>query len=119
MRCFENHSGSKYWIKRAIFIPIAIAAAVFIFGSAVMLLWNWILPAVIGISTITFWQAIGILVLARILFGSFKGHSHHAKYHYSMHRKHINWMKMSPEERAKIKEEWKHRCTPKEETEKE
>ena len=61
----------KFWLRRAIFIPIAFAAGVFIFGSVVMYLWNAILPAVIGVHTITFWQAIGILVLSKILFGGF------------------------------------------------
>ncbi len=39
-------------------------------GLAVMLLWNWLLPAVFGLKTITFLQAVGILILAKILFGT-------------------------------------------------
>ena len=67
MMCWGKERGKKFWIKKAIFIPIAIAAGIFIFGSVVMLLWNAILPSVIGVSTITFWQAIGILILSKIL----------------------------------------------------
>ena len=40
-------------------------------GGVVMLLWNWLAPALFGIRLITFWQAIGLLALCRILFGGF------------------------------------------------
>jgi len=84
MMCYSENRGKKFWIRRAIFIPIAIVAGVFIFGSLVMFLWNSILPAVLGVSIITFWQALGILVLSKILFGGFRGgHGHHHKAHES------------------------------------
>jgi hypothetical protein len=115
MYCNENRS-NYFWIKRAIFIPIAIAAGIFIFGSLVMFLWNSILPVVFGISTITFWQALGILVLSRILFGGFKGGHGHCHSH-TGHHWNGKWMHLSPEERKKMKEEWRNRCStqPKEE----
>lgn len=47
----------------------------FLFGYFVMLLWNWLMPAIFDITTITFWQAVGIVILARLVFGGFK-HSH-------------------------------------------
>ena len=59
--------------KRFIWIaPLAILGiAVFIAigGEIVLLLWNWLLPPLLGWRPITFWQAIGILLLCRILFG--------------------------------------------------
>lgn len=51
-------------------IPAALAFAT-LFGFAVMLLWNWVLPVVAGLPKITFWQALGLLALSRILFGGF------------------------------------------------
>ena len=50
-------------------------------GYAIKLLWNWLLPNVAAIKKITYLQALGILILARILFGGF-GHCGHgwAKY---------------------------------------
>jgi hypothetical protein len=107
MMCYSENRGKNFWIKRAIFIPIAIAAGVFIFGSLVMFLWNSILPVVFGISTITFWQALGILVLSKILFGGFghgRGHSH-SGHDWKGHHMHLN-----PEEREKMKAEWRNRC---------
>lgn len=117
MMYWRKETGKKYWIKRAIFIPIAIAAGIFIFGGVVMLLWNGILPAVLGVSTITFWQAIGILLLSKILFGSFKGFHRHGRYPGDRHIWRKKWMNMSPEEREKMKAEWKRRCEPSKEHE--
>jgi hypothetical protein len=40
-------------------------------GALVMLLWNWLLPRLFAWPEITFWQALGLLALCRILFGGF------------------------------------------------
>jgi len=53
----------------AIKILLLIAAAVFVFGSIVMLLWNWLIPDLFNGPELSFMQALGILVLARILTG--------------------------------------------------
>ena len=47
------------------------ALFVFIGGTIVMVLWNWLLPSLFGLAVISFWQALGILLLCRILFGGF------------------------------------------------
>ena len=47
----------------------------FLFGFVFKALWNWLMPDLFGLRQITFWQAFGIIVLAKILFGSM-GHSH-------------------------------------------
>ena len=104
--------GKGFWIKRAIFIPIAIAAGVFIFGSVVMLLWNALLPAVFGFKVITFWQALGILVLSKILFGGFSGRHGHHRCHNHAHSYGGRFMHLSPEEREKMRTEWRGRCEP-------
>jgi hypothetical protein len=61
--------------KRLIWIgPLAILGIllfVAIGGEIVRLLWNWLLPLLFGVRLITFWQALGILLLCRILFGTF------------------------------------------------
>jgi len=112
MMCCGQERGKSFWIKRALFIPLAIAAGIFIFGGVVMLLWNGILPAILGIGTITFWQAIGILVLSKILFGGFGGGHGHPRYHGGGHMWREKWMHLSPEEREKMKAEWRSRCAP-------
>ena len=59
--------------KKIIWIaPLAIMAMIlftWIGGELVMRLWNWLLPTLFGWRLITFWQALGLLVLCRILFG--------------------------------------------------
>jgi hypothetical protein len=72
------------------------------FGAAVMLLWNWLMPAMFGLTTIDYWQALGILVLSRVLFGNFGGkggmnHGWHGKHHLRE-----KWQKMTPEQRQEF-----------------
>lgn len=86
-----------------------------VLGYAVMLLWNATLPQLFVVfPTITFWQATGLLVLCRILFGSFKfgmQRHHDAKYHGHC----TKCGSISAEEKLKFKEEWKKRCGEKSE----
>lgn len=63
--------------KRLFFLaPLAILGLLLFIalgGALVLLLWNWLLPPLFGWHPITFWQALGILALCRILFGGFGG----------------------------------------------
>ena len=60
-------------LRKIIWIaPLAILGLVLfvvIGGEIVLHLWNWLLPPLFGWRLITFWQALGILLLCRILFG--------------------------------------------------
>lgn len=58
---------------RFIFIPLAVAAFLSLISFVVMQLWNNLLPDILHLGTITFWQAMGIFVLCKILFGFGKG----------------------------------------------
>ncbi len=49
--------------------------AAFLFGLVVQLLWNWLMPMIFGLMTLTYWQAIGVLILSCILFGRIGGGS--------------------------------------------
>lgn len=54
------------------FLPLMIMGAAlftFIGGEIVMRLWNWLLPSMFGFPALTFWKALGMLVLCRLLFG--------------------------------------------------
>lgn len=76
------------------------------FGAVVMLLWNWLMPAIFGLISISFWQALGLFALCRILLGSFGGGHHHGRMRKGgMHGvNHIRdkWMKMTPEQRKEF-----------------
>jgi hypothetical protein len=45
-----------------------IAIVIVLLGYPLMLIWNWLMPELFGLSEITFWQAIGINILSTILF---------------------------------------------------
>ena len=103
-------SETKPWFVRVFIIPIVIVALVFGLSVVVMYLWNALLPDILGVSAITYWQAIGILVLCKILFGSFNHHNRHSKFerHYNRRKKLREiWTEMTPEEKLRIKQELK------------
>jgi Ca2+/H+ antiporter, TMEM165/GDT1 family len=71
-------------------------------------LWNWLMPGLFGWHVITFWQALGILVLSKVLFGSFRGGPHR---NWNWRGRMIErWEAMSPEEREKFRERMRSRC---------
>lgn len=100
----------KFWMKKGLMIAtIAIAATLF-FTWAVMALWNAILPVVLGVKAISFLQALGILVLSKILFGGFRGGWRGGRAHEWKHQMKDKWDTMTPEEKDRFKSEWKNRC---------
>lgn len=80
-------------------------------SALVMWLWNATLPDLLGINEISYWQALGLLVLCKILFGGFGGGCHDKKKHGGPPRRfRKKWRNMDEEEQQKFKEEWKKRC---------
>src|SRR5580692_11979183 len=96
----------RFGIRRVLgFILIAIFG-VLLFGNIVMWLWNALMPVIFHLPIITFPQALGLLVLSKILFSSFRGGG---PGHFRGARIREKWMNMTPEEREKFKQEWGHR----------
>jgi hypothetical protein len=96
----------RKWIFVA--APVAIVAFMVIGGELVLHLWNWLVPALFGWRQITFWQALGLLVLCRILFGGFGGHGHNrSKWRRPTSER---WEQMTPEEREKFRQGLRSRC---------
>src|SRR6476469_2300348 len=96
-----------------VFIPIAILAVIALFSFIVMGLWNGILAGVLHVSMINCWQALGILVLSKILFGGLPGgrwgrHDHRG--HEGRKEMLKKWKTMTPEEREQCKEQYRNRC---------
>jgi hypothetical protein len=99
--------------KLILIAPLAILGIVIftaIGGGVVMLLWNWLAPALFGLRLITFWQALGLLALCRILFGGFGlsggGHRNSRRRIEGRIRERMDerWEQMTPEEREKFRQ---------------
>ncbi len=102
--------------KHLVFVPICFVAFAAVFGLLVMLLWNWLMPSIFGLPELSFFQAVGLLVLCKILFGAFGcgHHGHHDRHgccHSDKNKLRERWESMSPEERKRIVELHKGMCT--------
>lgn len=81
-------------------VPVVIAG-IAVFTFVVMSLWNWLIPSIIGWRAITFWEALGLLILSKILFGGFRGRPGSSRH---WRRRMIErWEQMTPEEREKFR----------------
>jgi uncharacterized membrane protein len=94
-------------MKMALIAPAGVAAMA-LFGFVVMSLWNWLVPAVFGGPTVTYWQGFGLLILARILVGGLGGG--HGDNKHSRRRMMERWEQMTPEEREAFRQGLRDRC---------
>jgi hypothetical protein len=100
-----NRRKKLLWIAPLALVAIPLFA--FIGGTVVRLLWNVLLPPLFGWSTITFWQALGLLVLCRILFGGFGMHGRgRSRMRERMEERCAN---MTPEEREQFRQRMRER----------
>ena len=106
MRRFKAFKVLKFMAFGAAFIAIA--------GFATMILWNALMPAIFGLPALELGQALGLLILARLLTGGFRGGGwgrgggqHH---HYWKQKMADRWANMTPEEREHWKSHWGGRC---------
>jgi uncharacterized membrane protein len=94
--------------------PLAIlgmALFVFIGGQIVKALWNSLLPPLFGWHTVTFWQALGLLVLCRVLFGGWSSHGGGRSRMRERMRRRMDerYAQMTPEERERFRERMRAR----------
>lgn len=102
----------RFKAKKLLMIIPLVILGIAVFGFVVMSLWNALLPAVLGVKAISFMQALGILLLSKILFGGFGGGGGGMGYRRQQWKQQMQdkWTAMNPEEREKFKAEWKNRC---------
>ena len=98
----------KRWIMFAPVVIVGMAIFIAIGGEVVMQLWNWLLPMLFGWRQITFWQALGLLALCRILFGGFglRGGGPRSNVRRRMAER---WEQMTPEDREKYRQSFRGR----------
>ena len=97
----------RFWILRGLKFVLFAIVLLAVLGAVVMSLWNWLLPALFGWPAISFAQAIGVLVLSKLLFGGFRGSGHGFGWRQRMIER---WEKMSPEERERFRAGMRGRC---------
>jgi hypothetical protein len=84
----HSHSHSHRALR---IVGLTIAGVIFaalfalVFGFLVKWLWNELMPVIFGVKQITYWQAFGIIVLAKLLFGCFGAHH---RGHHRFHKRH-------------------------------
>ena len=96
----------RHRVLKMVGIGILVVALFFALGFVVMALWNWLMPPIFGLHTITYWQAYGLLILSKILFGGLRGGGHGGHRCQDRHdwreRMAERLEKMTPEEREKF-----------------
>lgn len=92
-----------WWIL--LFLLLAVAVT-----TVVMALWNWLMPEIFGLTVINFWQALGLLLLSKILFGGYMGKHkkccHHGDHSGWKEKFKSKWQDMSEEDRKKWEEKF-------------
>ena len=103
----------KFWLLRGLRFCFFAALFVAVAGLATQALWNWLMPALFRLPTITLGQTFGLLALSRILFGGFRGGRPGG-----WARKRREWQQrmagrlehLSPEAREKFRQQMRSRC---------
>lgn len=98
----------RYWIVRGLKLAVFAAVAVGVVSAVVMGLWNWVMPTAFGLPAITLGQALGLLVLSRLLMGGLGG-GMGRRMHWR-HRMRERWEQMTPEQREQFMKGMQRRC---------
>lgn len=98
----------RFRLEKVLKVILLVAVATLVLGFVVKGLWNWLMPPIFGLHAIGFWQAIGLLLLGKLLFGGFRGPGGHGRHW--RHRMQERWEAMTPEEREKFRQRMQKRC---------
>jgi hypothetical protein len=98
---FDRTQSKFHHARRGVGIALLALLAVALLGLVVMSLWNWLLPAIFGLKAVSYWQAVGVLILSRLLLGGF--HRHHRPRFHHRQRMLERWGQMTPEAREQFR----------------
>jgi len=84
-------------------IVLFVFAAAIVLGFVVKGLWNALMPEIFGWHMISFWQALGLLLLSKLLFGGFHRGGGGGRNHWKNRMK-ARWEGMTPEERERFRQ---------------
>jgi hypothetical protein len=82
-------------------IAMFVVAGSVVVGFVVKELWNALVPQIFGGPLITYWQALGLFVLSKLLFGGF--HRHGGGRNHWKQQMMERWAQMSDDEREKFR----------------
>jgi hypothetical protein len=102
----DTMRGSRRVLKGVAILSI-VAVVLALVGTVVMFLWNALVPALFHGPLLSYWQAVGLLLLSRILFGGLRGRG---GWHWRQRRWRERWEQLTPEERARLREQFGRRC---------
>lgn len=106
----ENSSNFNRNKRRAFFFGLMVLIPL-VKSLIVMLLWNAILPDLFKFPAINYWQALGLFILCKILFGNFGfGRFNYKNKPFRNPAFREKFMNLSAEEKEKLKQQWKERC---------
>jgi len=105
----ETTSKNKKYKRFFFFIPMMIFGLSTI-SFIVMQLWNWLMPVIFQLPSISFLQAAGLFALSKILFSSFNFNGRNKRMPFNNEMMKEKMMHMSDDERQQFKEQWKQRC---------
>lgn len=94
----------RYRVLRSLKFFVVAVVAMTVVGFAIMSLWNWLLPPLVGWHSISLIQALGLFLLCRLLFGGWRGRRWGWK-----QRMRDRWAGMTPEERERVRSNWQRR----------
>lgn len=98
----------RYGHKRRFFwIPFFVLLSASLLSAAVMWLWNHVLVEVIQVRPVTFWQAAGLMLLSRLLFGNWPGRGGQSHFRGASWK--AKWQQMSDEDKARFRAQWHKR----------
>jgi hypothetical protein len=101
--------GPIRWVAKGVAIVVMVVIVMVVLGFAVMWLWNALVPTLFHGPTLQYGQALGLLILSRLLFGGWRGGMRrHGHWRQRMWRE--RWEQMTPEERARLRDKLVSRC---------
>lgn len=113
----------RFWFRRGLRFLVFGALFIVLTGLVVMSLWNALLPEILGVKAISFGQAIGIMLLSRLLFGGFggggfkggrfgRGRQDNPRQGDWKQKLAERWQNLTPEQREQMRNQWRGRCGP-------
>ena len=103
-------TGKHNWkAKRLFFIPLMLIGGA-LMVALVMVLWNWLMPTIFGLITITYWQSAGLLLLSKLLFSGFNFNKRGKKPSFARNAMKNKFMNMNDEEKQAFKAKFKEKC---------